>query len=583
MSSEFTAVLPTGKPARKRGSVVVRALRNPAGLVAGIVIAIVFIVAILADVIAPYGAQESDLSRLFEHGGGGHLLGTDGAGRDVLSLLIYGARSSLIGAAIAVGVSMLVGIPTGLIAGFYGRWFDTVGTWISSAILALPGIVVLLAFRASVSTSMWAAMLVFGVLLAPSFFTLVRAAVRSVRNELYVDAARVTGVSDARIISRHVLTIVRAPIVIQAAMVAALGLMIQAGLEFLGMGDRETASWGQSLNEGFQNIYRADHLILWPGLALGVTIAAFALFANALRDALDAADAPRTPPAPPAANSVDPSVVPTAAGELLSIRDLRVAYGSGDDASEVVHGIDIDLDAGKVVGLVGESGSGKTQTALAVLGLLPDGGHITGGTISIDGRETTLAQRVAMLGSDIGYIPQEPMSNLDPAFTIGSQLIEPLRRHLKIGRREAEARAIALLDRVGIPDPKRLMRSYPHQISGGMAQRVLIAGAVACEPRLLIADEPTTALDVTIQAEILDLLRDLQQERGMGLLIVTHNFGVVADICDEVYVMQMGVLVEHQSAGNLFADPRHDYTRALLGASLEGGPSRRQREKEGQR
>src|SRR5690606_8388937 len=183
MSSEFTAVLPTGKPARKRGSVVVRALRNPAGLVAGVVIAIVFAVAVLADVIAPYGAQESDLSRLFEHGGDGHLLGTDGAGRDVLSLLIYGARSSLIGAAIAVGVSMLVGIPTGLIAGFYGRWFDQIGTWISSAILALPGIVVLLAFRASVSTSMWAAMLVFGVLLAPSFFTLVRAAVRSVRNE----------------------------------------------------------------------------------------------------------------------------------------------------------------------------------------------------------------------------------------------------------------------------------------------------------------------------------------------------------------------------------------------------------------
>jgi peptide/nickel transport system permease protein len=475
---------------------------------------------------------------------------------------------------------MLVGIPTGLIAGFYGRWFDQIGTWISSAILALPGIVVLLAFRASVSTSMWAAMLVFGVLLAPSFFTLVRAAVRSVRNELYVDAARVTGVSDARIISRHVLTIVRAPIVIQAAMVAALGLMIQAGLEFLGMGDRDTASWGQSLNEGFQNIYRADHLILWPGIALGITIAAFALFANALRDALDAADAPRTPPAPPEASSVDPSVVPTTTGDLVSIRGLRIAYGSGDDASEVVHGIDLDLDAGKVVGLVGESGSGKTQTALAVLGLLPDGGRITDGTISIDCRATTLAQRIAMLGSDIGYIPQEPMSNLDPAFTIGSQLVEPLRRHLRIGRREAEARALALLERVGIPEPERLMRSYPHQISGGMAQRVLIAGAVACEPRLLIADEPTTALDVTIQAEILDLLRDLQQERGMGLLIVTHNFGVVADICDEVYVMQMGMLVEHQAAGALFAGPRHEYTRALLGASLEGGPSRRQREKE---
>ncbi|HIY66091.1 MAG TPA: ABC transporter permease, partial [Candidatus Agrococcus pullicola] len=265
MTNEYTAPLPTGEPTIKRGSVILRALRNPAGLIAGVVIALVILVAIFADVIAPYGADESDLTRLFEHGGDGHLLGTDGAGRDVVSLLIYGARSSLIGAAIAVGVSMLVGVPTGLIAGFYGRWFDTVGMWVSSAVLALPGIVVLLAFRASVSTSMWMAMLVFGVLLAPSFFNLVRAAVRAVRDELYVDAARVSGVSDARIIARHVLTVVRAPIVIQAAMVAALGLMIQAGLEFLGLGDRNTPSWGQSLNEGFQNIFRADHLILWPG------------------------------------------------------------------------------------------------------------------------------------------------------------------------------------------------------------------------------------------------------------------------------------------------------------------------------
>ncbi|GGD29706.1 dipeptide/oligopeptide/nickel ABC transporter ATP-binding protein [Microbacterium faecale] len=581
MTSEYTAPLPTGEPTFKRGSVVLRALRNPAGLIAGIAIVVVVTVAVFADIIAPYGADESDLTRLFEHGGDGHLLGTDGAGRDVVSLLIYGARSSLIGAAIAVGVSMLVGVPTGLIAGFYGRWFDTVGMWISSAILALPGIVVLLAFRASVSTSMWMAMLVFGVLLAPSFFNLVRASVRSVRDELYVDAARVSGVSDVRIIARHVLTVVRAPIVIQAAMVAALGLMIQAGLEFLGLGDRNVPSWGQSLNEGFQNIFRADHLVLWPGLALGVTIAAFALFANALRDALDESDKPRTPPARPSADAVSSSAVSRREGDLLSVRDLRIAFGRSGNDSEVVHGVDIDLNAGSVVGLVGESGSGKTQTALATLGLLSDGGRITAGSIAIDGEMVTHKQRLRMLGAEIGYIPQEPMSNLDPAFTIGSQLIEPIRRHMKVSRSEASSRAVALLERVGIPQPKRVMASYPHQISGGMAQRVLIAGAVSCEPRLLIADEPTTALDVTIQAEILDLLRGLQQERGMGLLIVTHDFGVVADICDEVYVMQFGAIVEHQTVANLFDAPRHDYTRALLGASLEGGKSRRQREKEG--
>ncbi|WP_119697636.1 dipeptide/oligopeptide/nickel ABC transporter permease/ATP-binding protein [Microbacterium halotolerans] len=581
MTNTYTAALPSGEPEVKRSSVLRRAMRNPFGMIAGVIIAVVMLVGLLADLIAPYGPNESDLTRLFEHGGGGHLLGTDGAGRDVVSLLIYGARSSLIGAAIAVCVSAAIGVPTGLIAGYFGRWFDTVGMWVSSAVLALPGIVILLAFRASVSSSMWAAMLVFGVLLSPSFFVLVRAAVRSVRNELYVDAARVSGVSDARIIARHVFTVVRAPIVIQAAMVAALGLVIQAGLEFLGLGDRNTPSWGQSLNEGFQNIFRADHLILWPGLALGITIAAFALFANAVRDVLDAAEASRPSTGPSQSAPAHESAVPAKAGDLLSIRDLRVAFGKGDSSPEVVRGVDVDVDSGRVIGLVGESGSGKTQTALAVLGLLPDGGRVSAGHISIDTQRMTIDERIRLLGGSIGYIPQEPMSNLDPAFTIGSQLTEPLRRHLRLSRREARERALALLERVGLPDPVRVMGAYPHQISGGMAQRVLIAGAVSCEPRLLIADEPTTALDVTIQAEILDLLRDLQQEKGMGLLIVTHDFGVVADICDEVYVMQAGRIVEHRPCDVLFSDPQHNYTKALLGASLEGGPSRRERQKEG--
>jgi len=561
-----------------------RALRDPAGLIAGVIIALAIVVAVFADVLAPYGANESDLTRLFEQGGNGHFLGTDGAGRDVVSLLIYGTRSSLIGALIAVAVSMVVGVTTGLVAGYYGRWFDTVGMWISSAILALPGIVVLLAFRASVSTSMWAAMFVFGLLLAPAFFNLVRAAVRAVRNELYVDAARVSGVSDARIIGRHVLTIVRGPIVIQAAMVAALGLMIQAGLEFLGLGDRTTPSWGQSLNEGFQNIFRADHLILWPGLALGITIAAFALFANALRDALDAADSPHRPSPPsPKESEHGAEDCPREEGTLLSVRDLRVAFASPLGDSEVVHGIDLDLNEGTVVGLVGESGSGKTQSALAVLGLLADSGRVTAGSVALEGRQLELKERLAMLGRKVGYIPQEPMSNLDPAFTVGSQLIEPIRRHLRLKPKEARRRAFELLERVGISEPHRVMRSYPHQISGGMAQRVLIAGAVSCEPSLLIADEPTTALDVTIQADILDLLRDLQKERGMGLLIVTHDFGVVADICDKVYVMQTGVIVEQQRVGRLFTAPQHEYTKSLLAASLEGQPSRRQRETEGVR
>jgi len=166
------------------------------------------------------------------------------------------------------------------------------------------------------------------------------------------------------------------------------------------------------------------------------------------------------------------------------------------------------------------------------------------------------------------------MSNLDPSFRIGSQLTAPIRRKLGVGRAEAQRRALALLERVGITDPRRTFDAYPHQISGGMAQRVLIAGAVSCRPRLLIADEPTTALDVTVQAEVLELLRDLQREYDMGVVLVTHNFGVVADICDRVAVMQNGRIVETADAETIFAHPQHPYTQMLLGSTLEGSPSR---------
>jgi peptide/nickel transport system permease protein len=177
-------------------------------------------------------------------------------------------------------------------------------------------------------------------------------------------------------------------------------------------------------------------------------------------------------------------------------------------------------------------------------------------------------------GRRLAYIPQEPMSNLDPSFTIGSQLTEPIRLKLGLSRNEARARALDLLARVGIPDPKRTFAAYPHELSGGMAQRVLIAGAVSCEPSLIIADEPTTALDVTIQAEILDLLRELQQGSGMAVLLVTHNFGVVADLCDRVSVMQHGRIVETGPARSIFADPRDPYTRSLFAAILEEDQAR---------
>jgi peptide/nickel transport system permease protein len=239
----------------------------------------------------------------------------------------------------------------------------------------------------------------------------------------------------------------------------------------------------------------------------------------------------------------------------------------------VVDGVTLDVRRGEVLGLVGESGSGKTQTALAVLGLLPDQAQVLSGAVLFDGEHSILslseAKMTKLRARRIAYVPQEPMSNLDPTFSVGYQLGVPMRRRLGLSKAAARQRALELLARVGIADPERTYSSYPHEISGGMAQRVLIASAVSCDPDLIVADEPTTALDVTVQADILDLLRDLQQERGMAMLLVTHSFGVVADLCDRVAVMQMGRVVETADVNDLFDNPTHPYTRVLLASSLD--------------
>ncbi|MFJ9202079.1 dipeptide/oligopeptide/nickel ABC transporter permease/ATP-binding protein [Streptomyces flaveolus] len=583
--SAARAAGPGSAPGRR---VLRRLLRNPLGAGSAAVLLLLVTAVLLAPWLAPQDPSAAALGQAFADPGGAHPLGMDSAGRDILSRILYGGRNTLGGALIALGIALAVGVPAGLYAGYRGGRFDAAANWTVDLVMALPAMVVLLASRAILGPRAWALMVVLGVLAAPSFYRLVRGIVASVRKELYIDAAKVSGLSDARIVARHVLIVVRGPVIIQVALVAGVAIGLQAGLEFLGIGSGSTATWGAMLNEAFQNIQRAPLLMLWPGLALGLTNGALVLFASALRDGLE--DRAGRPPARPGAARPRAAPVPAdedrhVAGdtpderaELLSVRGLTVAYAQPDGTEkEVVHGVDLDVRAGEIVGLVGESGSGKTQTAFAVLGLLPDGGRIGCGSVLVGGREVTgLRERDhrALRGRTVAYVPQEPMSNLDPAFTIGSQLMEPMRHALGLSRREAARRAVELLRLVEIPQPERTLRLYPHQISGGMAQRVLIAGAMSCDPELLIADEPTTALDVRVQAEVLDLLRRLQRDRGLGVLLVTHDLGVVADLCDRVAVMNGGRIVETGTVEQVLHSPEDPYTRTLLDAVLDEAPAR---------
>ncbi|SEC01548.1 ABC transporter ATP-binding protein [Rhodobacter sp. 24-YEA-8] len=257
---------------------------------------------------------------------------------------------------------------------------------------------------------------------------------------------------------------------------------------------------------------------------------------------------------------------------LLKIRNLTVRFATSTGSFTAVDGIDTQVDRGEVLAIVGESGSGKSVSMLAVMGLLPDTATITADEMSYDGHDLlhmTKAERRQLIGREITMIFQEPIASLNPSFTVGFQIEEVLRLNLGMSRREARARALELFRQVGIPLPEEKLSSYPHQMSGGQCQRVMIAMAIASKPRLLIADEPTTALDVTIQKQILDLLMDLQEEYGMALILITHDMGVVAETADRVVVQYKGKKMEEADVLSLFEAPQHPYTRALLSALPE--------------
>jgi dipeptide transport system ATP-binding protein len=257
---------------------------------------------------------------------------------------------------------------------------------------------------------------------------------------------------------------------------------------------------------------------------------------------------------------------------LLEIENLSVEFPSQNGVMHAVDGISLSLEEGEVLGIVGESGSGKSVTMMALMGLVAYPGRVRADKLRFTGHDLmTLSarERNKLTGKDVAMIFQDPTTSLNPCFTVGFQLTETLRLHLGMDRKAATRKAIELLEQVGIPAPESRLKSYPHQLSGGMNQRVMIAMAIACNPRLLIADEPTTALDVTIQAQILDLLRSLQKERGMALVLITHNMGVVSEMAQRVAVMYAGQIMEEQSTHALFNTPQHPYTEALLSALPE--------------
>lgn len=564
-----TTVAVSNRPARKGPAR--RLLRDPMAVVC---LAYLFVI-IVAGVLAPWVVGSPAVTRLelvaAPPFGSEYLLGGDSSGRDIFARLVWATRGTLLGSLEVVVVSVTVGVTTGLIAGYSHGRFEKIADWVSDVIIALPGIVLLIALYSLTGPNVPAAMAVFGIIVAPTYFRIVRGIVVGMRGDLFVDAARVAGLSSARIIGRHIVWAIRPAVIIQSAFVLSAGIGVQAALEFLGLGDPATPSWGGMLQESFANIYNNGTAVIWPVAAITLTTLAFVLLGNSLRDVLQVGAgrvrvrATRARPLPAA------EPVTTDENAILQVRGLRIGYPTADGVTEVVKGVDLTVRSGEIRALVGESGSGKSQTAFASLGILPKTAQILAGSVLLRGTDL-LRDGDAMKkarGRRISYIPQEPMTNLDPSFTVGAQLVLGIRATSRVSRREAKAEVLRLFDRVGIHNPEKVFGMYPFEISGGMAQRVLITGAIATNPDILIADEPTTALDVTVQADVLELLREIRDERGLGVLLVTHNLGVVADICDSVSVMRDGEIVEEGATTEIFQNPQQPYTRELLDAVLD--------------
>ncbi len=273
--------------------------------------------------------------------------------------------------------------------------------------------------------------------------------------------------------------------------------------------------------------------------------------------------------------------MPDGALPVLDVKDLKTVFKTRGGEVHAVNDVSFSLKPGELLGVVGESGSGKSVTMMSLIGLLPSPpAEVRNGTVLFDGDDLLNVDAARMRdirGGDIGFVFQDPMTSLNPVFTVGMQIAEPLRKHMGMNKKAARARAVELLELVGIPDAERRLEDYPHQFSGGMRQRVMIAIALACDPKVLIADEPTTALDVTIQAQILELMKELRTKLGMAVIWITHDLGVIAGIADRVIVMYGGQIVEHAPVADLFADPQHPYTQALLTTipSVSGERSKR--------
>jgi oligopeptide/dipeptide ABC transporter ATP-binding protein len=559
--------------------------RSPTAVIGLLLLLLVVVFAIVGPIIMGAKAAELNASAINQAPSWQHLLGTDSLGRDIFARLVAATRTTIVVSVAAAAIGAVIGIPLGLCAVVLPRLLRTILLRFIDSLIAFPGLLIAIFVGAVLGPSATSAGLGVGIALSFSFARVSSALALSIAGRDYMAAARILGISWRRRIFRHVLPNAGETLVITTTVSISSSIVAVSSLSFLGLGIQPPSfDWGSMLTVGVGAFYTNAAGALGPAAAIAVSALAFGLVGEALARAMNpllweelrpvVLAAPigfrsrfqrrRTParPEPAQQQQAQPDTV-------LDVRDLVVEFPRASGTVAMVNRVSFAVRRGERIGIVGESGSGKTMTALAISQLVPYPGEV-GGQIELCGQEIAYVRHAdlpAFLGRSIGIAFQDPASSLNPALRIQTQLTESARANQHADRRGAQAVALQRLDEVRLPAPADQMRKHPHELSGGMRQRVMLAISLMNQPAVLLADEPTTALDVTVQAQIMELLADINSVHRTAIVLISHNIALVSQNCDRVLVMYAGRIVEDISVQDLIAGPRHPYTRGLL-ASL---------------
>ena len=521
-------------------------------------VAILICVALAAPLAAPYDPNAIHPVDRLQDPSAAHIFGTDHLGRDLFSRIVYGARVAISVAFMVIAISLSAGVVLGVAAAFAPQAADQLVVSLFDVVNSFPSIILALALVAVLGSGLGNTILLISIVFVPHFGRVARAQTLTIRNSAFLEAERVLGVGFARVLIRHVLPNIIGPIFVLASMDVPVVITLEAGLSFLGVGIRPPlASWGGMLNDGYHYLDQSP----WPAIAAGGSLMVATLGFTLLGESLQR----------PHRSEIEAGAMTT--GIVADIDGLNVTYQTEKGRAHALRDVSIALSRDRATGLVGESGSGKSTLALAIMGLLPGNAIVSAARFVVDGRDVRAGGarvHARLRGRSLAMVFQDPMSSLNPLFSIGRQMTETqLVKHPRLARSELRARAQRMLTRVGVPDAEQRMKRYPHEFSGGMRQRVMIAMALLVEPQLLIADEPTTALDATIEAQVAELLREIRSQVSGTTLLVSHSLGLVSELCEDVAVMYAGRIVERGPVDRVFGSPRHPYTRALLDCEID--------------